>query len=84
MVNDNREPGTRLRRFAERTFDRATLDRVILPAIADLQHECADEASATRLVRLRAYWGLWKTLAVCLLTVWSRDGRPANCGWRRG
>ena len=31
--------GSRLRTIAARVFDRATLDRVILPAIADLQHE---------------------------------------------
>jgi hypothetical protein len=31
-----RLPGTRLRRLAERLFDPATLERVVLPALADL------------------------------------------------
>ena len=44
MTNTERGPGSRLRRFAERTFERQTLERVILPAIADVEFECADDA----------------------------------------
>ena len=65
MTNTEHGPGSRLRRFAERTFEPQTLDRVVLPALADLQHECREDAGVSRLVRLRAYWGLWKTLAIC-------------------
>jgi hypothetical protein len=71
--------GTRLRRFAERVFDPETVERVLLPAFADLQHEC--ESGTTNkgsrpFVRVRAYWGIWKTLAVCLAgdALRDRDG----------
>ena len=53
-----------------------TVERVLRPAIADLQHECKDREapanaasgvrSSSRLaIRVRGYWGLWKTLAIC-------------------
>lgn len=74
MMNDRPSPGSGLRRFAERTFDRETLDRVVLPAIADLQHECA-EGAAPR-VRLRAYVGVWKAMAICSLAAAYQDARP--------
>jgi hypothetical protein len=76
MTSTERGAGSRLRRFAERTFEPQTLERVILPALADLEFECAGDADASRLVRWRAYWGLWKAIALCLLTDWSRNGRP--------
>ena len=79
MTNDARLPGSRLRRFAERTFDRETLDRVVLPALADLRHEC-DDVAVSRLARGRAYWGVWKTLALCLLIGWVSNGRTAVTG----
>ncbi len=75
-LTTRKRPGTRLRRFAERTFEPQTLERVILPALADLEYECGAEGGASVLVRLGAYWGLWKALAVCLLTNWGRQGRP--------
>jgi DNA-binding CsgD family transcriptional regulator len=37
MTKDDFGPGARLRRFAERTLDRDTLERVMLPALADLE-----------------------------------------------
>ena len=80
MTNSERGPGSRLRGFAERTFDRPTLERVIFPALADVEFECADEAGTSGLVRLRAYWGLWKAIALCLLTDWGRHGRPLAQG----
>lgn len=67
----NRGYGSRLRTIAGRVFDRATLERVILPAIADLQHECsapAGSAFSRRLICWRAYWSVWKTFGVCLVT----------------
>jgi hypothetical protein len=83
MTNDDSGPGAGLRWFAERTLDRYTLERVMFPALADLEYECSDDAGASRLVRLRAYWGLWKALAVCLLTDWISYGRPAIEGVAR-
>ena len=74
MTNEAHVPGTRLRRFAERTFDRETLDHVVLPAIADLQHECVEGASLT--VRLRAYLGVWKAMAICSMADAYRAARP--------
>jgi hypothetical protein len=84
MTSGRRARGDWLRRFAERTLDRETLDRVILPALADLQYECGGDAAASGPVRLRAYWGLWKALALCLVAQWARWGRPAAQGvaWR--
>jgi hypothetical protein len=76
MTNTKHGPGSRLRRFAERTLEPETLERVVLPALADLQHECREDARGSRLVRLRAYWALWKTLALCLLIESGTYGRP--------
>jgi hypothetical protein len=75
MTQHEEMPGARLRRFAERTFDRETVERVLLPAIADLQHEC-DRGAASWFLRLRAYWGLWKTIALCVARDAGRDARP--------
>jgi hypothetical protein len=55
-----RLPGTRLLALAERIVDQTTLERVVLPALADLQHECAPPARVA--VRLRAYWGYLRLL----------------------
>jgi hypothetical protein len=74
MTNGERVPGTRLLRFAERRIDRETLERVVRPAVADLQHECGDDAS--RLQYIRAYWGLWKTIALCVLRDAAHASRP--------
>jgi len=54
--------------------DHDTLERILLPALADLQHECVSHVS--RFVWLRAYWGFWKAIAVCLLMNAGRDARP--------
>ena len=83
MTNTERGPGSRLRRFAERTFERQTLERVIFPALADVEFECADDAGTSRLVRLRAYWGLWKAIALCLLNESATYGRPMVGGVAR-
>jgi hypothetical protein len=70
-MNDARPAhGSRLQAIAERAFDRVTLGRVILPAIADLQHECSSasgRALSRRLICWRAYWSVWKTLGICLV-----------------
>jgi Lipopolysaccharide export system permease LptF/LptG len=79
--------GTRLRRFAERTFDRSTFEHVIQPALADLQHEC-DSAGSDGLQRwrtsLRAYWGLWKTIGICTIgdVARNQDGISSSLGGR--
>ncbi len=74
MTTELRRPGSRLRRFAEQTFEQETLDRVVLPAIADLQHECVEGASLT--VRLRAYVGVLKAMAMCKIGDTNRHARP--------
>jgi lipopolysaccharide export LptBFGC system permease protein LptF len=56
-------------RFAERMFDRDTVERVMAPALTDLQHECANAGTgvARAAICVRAYWGVLKAIAVCLL-----------------
>lgn len=62
-------PGTLLRFLAIRLFDPATLERLIDPSLADLQHE-HDEAVRrghvwrARWVRLAGYIAVWKVFAV--------------------
>ncbi len=87
-------PGRRLLRFAERVFDPETVERVLRPAVADLQHECEDRdapanaasvrSSAPLAIRVRAYWGLWKTLAICFAgdAVRVRRGHALSLGTR--
>ena len=70
-MTGHRMHGSRLRTIAVRVFDRATFDRVIQPAIADLQHECSapgGNAWSRRLICCRAYWSVWKTFGICLVT----------------
>jgi Lipopolysaccharide export system permease LptF/LptG len=86
-------PGRTLLRVAEQILDPETIERVLLPAVADLQHECSDTCggaassacSQSRLsIRVRAYWGLWKTLAICLAgdAVRDREGHALSLGTR--
>jgi predicted permease len=67
-----RTPGTTLRRLAEAVLSRRVLDPVLLPALADLQHEHAlvADASLARRARVlvRGYAGFWIALAQCLAT----------------
>ena len=77
MTKESRLPGLWLRQLAERVFDRERLERVVLPALADLQHECGD--SAGFVVRLRAYWGVSKAMAICALADVYHQARP-TCG----
>ena len=74
MTKEARVPGLWLRRLAERVCERDRLERVVLPALADLQHECGDGASFV--VRLRAYWGVWKAMAICTLADGCHRARP--------
>jgi Lipopolysaccharide export system permease LptF/LptG len=80
-------PGRSLLRFAERVFDRETVDRIILPALADLHHESSGPDGGwfkRPFVLFPAYWGLWKTLAVCAVSdvVHNRDGIRSSLGTR--
>ena len=61
--------GGRLIRFAERMFDRHTVEHVVAPALTDVQHECADAGTGLARVAIcaRAYWGVLKAIALCLL-----------------
>jgi hypothetical protein len=71
MSRERRLPGSWLRWLAEQTFERETLDRVALPAIADLQHECTEGHAFA--VRVRAYCAAWKTLFICIVGDAVRD-----------
>jgi hypothetical protein len=95
MTGPERSTGRTLLRFAERVFDPETVERVLRPAFADLQHECenrderANAANGVRLrsplaIRVRAYWGLWKTLAICFVgdAVRVRRGHTLSLGTR--
>jgi hypothetical protein len=75
MSHQHRTRGTWFRLLAECMFDRSTLERVISPALADLQHECATSAggASRQWIWCRAYWGVWKTLGVCLMDAMLRD-----------
>jgi hypothetical protein len=76
MTDRSSARGTGLRTLAERVLDRSTVERVILPALADLQHECAatsGRALRQLLICLRAYWSVWKTIGVCLVADIVRD-----------
>ena len=67
-----RVPGLRLRALAETLFDQATAHRILLPAIADLQHEVAESkdapGAASVFARCRSYAAVWRTFAVCIVT----------------
>jgi hypothetical protein len=64
--------GTLLLRFAETTLHPVTVDRVVLPALADLQHECSAEGASVY-TRVRAYGGVLKALAICIAGDAARD-----------
>jgi hypothetical protein len=73
-------PGWRLRSLVVNLFDRATAERVLLPALADLQHEVAQaetERPASRAaIRARGYLAFWRALATCVIVRRSSgDGR---------
>ena len=77
-MSEQRWPN-RLVVWAERTLDRSTFDRVIVPALADLEHECAaadgsmDEASRVLAGALGTAQGRRAVLAP-----WWIEGRPQN------
>jgi lipopolysaccharide export LptBFGC system permease protein LptF len=70
-IDPRRVPGNRLRLIGLSLFDRATFERYLAPAIADLQADAAesrqDEGPAGRLrASWRAYWAVLRTMADCL------------------
>jgi hypothetical protein len=75
-------PGSRsrLRPLVVELFDETTATRILLPAIADLQHEVAENAAGSHgeraLLRWRCYLAVWRTFAVCLL--FRRGGASAG------
>jgi hypothetical protein len=80
-------PGHRLLRIAERWLDRATFDRVVVPAVADLQHECQRAAAAglpSWFIRARAYWGVLGAIVLCAAhdAAIDRDGAGRALGRR--
>ncbi len=75
-MNRERLPGSWLRRFAERHLDRSAVEMVVLPVIADLQHEytAAPRNSVTRgLVHFRGAWAFWR--AIGFHTIISGDAK---------
>lgn len=62
-----RLPGDLLRRAAERVFSRRTMESVVIPALADLQHEAVlaqTKHSARRVfVLARGYMSVWSALS---------------------
>ena len=64
--------GALLLRFAENTLHPVTVDRIVLPALADLQHECSAERASVY-TRVRAYGGVLKALAICIAGDAARD-----------
>lgn len=81
-MTNRKTPGWTIGRFARHVFHESTYDRVVLPAIADLQHECTEAAG--RMVRIGAYWGVFKTIAICLAgdALRDRDGQTRSFGAR--
>ena len=72
-------PGARLLRFSERFFEQPGLEKIALPAIADLQHEYSSRSdkSITRfLILLRGYLGFWKATGIYSLFSSRGDIRP--------
>ena len=63
-------PGTRLRALAEHLFDRTTIERLIDPAIADLQCEHADAVRHGRLWRARRV-RVAGVIAFCKVATWA-------------
>lgn len=77
-VGDYRRlPGFRLRRFAEKRLDRSAVEMLVLPIIADLQHEYSSLPRSTvarLLVLLGGYWGYWKAIGLHMVTGPRRKG----------
>ncbi len=69
----DRSPGEVLRKAAASVLSRRTMDSVVIPALADLQHENTLTRAAPTwrraLVLARAYVAFWSALALCL-AVW--------------
>ena len=64
-------PGRTLHRLATRICSAKTLERVVEPAIADLQKEyaAADRASRRMQILLSGYFAILKVIAICALSV---------------
>ena len=61
-------PGSLLLRIAERLCSRQAYDAVVVPTVADLQHEYASATDRRAWICLRGYIALLKALAVCFAT----------------
>ena len=66
----DRLPGDLLRRAADSVLSRRIMDSVVIPALADLQHESAlartSPARRRVVVLARGYLAFWTALALCL------------------
>jgi lipopolysaccharide export LptBFGC system permease protein LptF len=80
MTRRPRAPGAWLKQGAEQVFDHVTLETVVLPALADLGHECtlpSNSRLSKALVTLRAYSAIWKVLGFCGTRMLLRDSAYA-------
>jgi hypothetical protein len=81
---------SRLHRFAQRAFDADTYERIVVPALQDVEHECAGAAGQPMkrrgLTCLRAYWGVAKAMALCGIgdVAQNRDGIARTVATRTG
>jgi capsular polysaccharide biosynthesis protein len=60
-------PGSRLLRFAEEHLDHSAVEILVLPIIADIQHEYSAVSRTTMMrlfVLLRGYWSFWKVIGL--------------------
>jgi hypothetical protein len=70
-----RRAGDRLSAFAARVFDAGTMERVIHPSIADLQHEPVSIAAYVAVLKVIAVCG-WREVAMAT-HAWTPDDRRA-------
>jgi hypothetical protein len=77
-------PGRTLHRFASRLCSSKTLERVVEPAIADLQKEYAAAGRASRRawVLLSGYAAILKVIAICALNVSATTDDERRALWR--
>lgn len=72
------KPGTRLRRWAGYLCSRRTMDQLIDPVIADLQHECQEASARGSMLRkhlasFRGYVAFWIVLTLHVPRTWLKE-----------
>src|SRR5882672_10028107 len=72
------KPGTRLRRWAGYLCSRRTMDQLIDPVIADLQHECQEASASGPMLRkhmasVRGYVAFWIVVTLHVPRTWLKE-----------